>query len=256
MRIEELMNRYYTTFSENDRYIASCILAHKNECVHCSIEAFASNYHISKSSLSRFSQKLKLPGYSELRSIVRMQQQKKEATSSFLDVAIHNYHAMIEDMRKRDLTSLFEKMDHAKRILIFANGYSQAKVASEMKRIFLPTHKIIYDMHGSDMAISFTNMVQEQDLVVFISLDGESKDVIDIAKQLRLRQIPMVSITRMKMNTLTGLCEENLYIHALQVPADYGVAYEITTPYFILIEMLYLQYQRHYQTCTYSRNMK
>lgn len=246
MKIEELMNRYDASFSENDRYIAACILKHRKDCIALSIEAFAQRYHISRSSLSRFAQKLKLPGYSELRSMLRMNDlQKTDVSSSFLDVAIHNYHAMIEDMRKKDITALLEKMVQAKRILIFASGYSQAKVASEMKRIFLPTHKIMYDMHGHDMANAFAKMAQDEDLVFLISLDGESDDVIEIARHMKLVQIPCVSITRMKMNSLTRLCEENLYIHSLEVPKEYGVRYEITTPYFILIEMLYIQYQRY-----------
>lgn len=246
MRIEELMNRYYDTFSENDKYIASCILKHKQDCMHLSIEEFADNWHISKSALSRFSQKLKLSGYSELRSLLRMgEKQKKEKPSSFLDVAMHNYHGMIEDMRKRDYTSLFEKIYKAKRILIFAHGYTQSKAASEWKRIFLPAHKIIYCMHGEELAHAFSSLAQVGDLVIILSLDGESKDVLEIASSMKLRRIPSVSLTRMKMNPLTRLCDENLYVHALQMPMDYGLTYEITTPYFILIEMLYIQYMRY-----------
>lgn len=248
MKVEELMNRHYPSFTENDKYIAACILQHKSDCMHLSIEAFGDKYHVSKSSLSRFSQKLELPGYSELRSMLRMDQhQTKTTTSSFIDVAIHNYHAMIEDMRKKDMTSLFQKIDQAKRILIFASGYAQAKVASEWKRIFLPTHKIIYDIHGYDMADSFAQMAQPDDLVVLISIDGTSQDVLHIAQQLRLKQIPCVSVTKMQMNDLSRLCEENLYIHSLKVPKQYGVNYEITTPYFILIEMLFLEYQKYKQ---------
>ena len=246
MKVEELMNRHYQSFSENDKYIAACILQNKADCIHLSIEEFGDKYHVSKSSLSRFSQKLKLPGYSELRSMLRMDQGKNKVnTSSFVDVAIHNYHAMIEDMRKKDMTSLFQKFDQAQRILIFASGYAQAKVASEWKRIFLPTHKIIYDIHGYDMAQSFARMAQPADLVLLISLDGESEDVLKIAEYLRLNQIPSVSITKMKMNSLSLLCNENLYVHSLKVPEEYGVNYEITTPYFILIEMLFIEYQKY-----------
>lgn len=246
MKIEELMNRYYTSFSENDKYIAKCILAHKQDCVHLPIEAFAMRYHVSKSALSRFSQKLKLPGYSELRSFLRLgEMQKKDNTSSFLEVAIHNYHTMIEDLRKKDFTTLFEMFDQAKRILIFASGYAQARVASEFKRMFLPVNKIIYDMHGHDMSDAFLHMAKEDDLIVLISLTGENEDVVSIAKELRLRGVPMVSITRMKMNMLTQLCEENLYIHSIEVPASYHVQYEISTPYFILVEILFLEYQKH-----------
>lgn len=246
MKVEALMNRYYATFKANDRYIAQCIIEHQSDCIQLSIEAFANTYHISNSALTRFAQKLGLSGYGQLRSKLRLDaQRKQDKTSSFLDIAIQNYHAMIEDMRQKDFTSLFQQFDQAKRILIFASGYSQARVASECKRIFLPLHKVMYDMHGHDMADAFMQMVKADDLVILISLSGESKEVIQIAQTLRLRQIPTVSITRMKMNELTQLCEENLYIHSLQVPSEYGVNYEITTPYFILIEMLYLNYQAY-----------
>ena len=54
----------------------------------------------------------------------------------------------------------------------------------------------------------------------------------------------MLSITRMGNNTLASVCDENLYIHSITLPASYGIEYEISTPYFILIEYLYLAY--HY----------
>ena len=95
------------------------------------------------------------------------------------------------------------------------------------------------------MAQSFARMAQPADLVLLISLDGESEDVLKIAEYLRLNQIPSVSITKMKMNSLSLLCNENLYIHSLKVPEEYGVNYEITTPYFILIEMLFIEYQKY-----------
>lgn len=246
MKAAMLMNQYYDQFTEQDKDIATCILRHPKDCIQMSIEEFALTHHFSKSSLSRFAQKVSLSGYGQLRSMLRMDTlQKKEAASTFLDAAIQNYHAMIEDMREKDHHSLFQRLDQAKRVLIFASGYTQARVASEWKRIFLPLHKVMYDMYGHDMAEPFLHMVKPDDLVILISLSGESKEVVMIAKELRLRQIASVSITRLKMNTLTQLCEENLYIHSLQIHQEYGVHYEITTPYFILIEMLYLKYQAY-----------
>ena len=80
-------------------------------------------------------------------------------------------------------------------------------------------------------------------MAVIISLSGESQGTVELARELRLRRIPMLSITRMGSNTLASLCDENLYIHSITLPARYGIEYEISTPYFILIEYLYLSYQ-------------
>ena len=245
MKLEEKMNERYATFSEHEQYVCKCILKHKKECATTSIEEFAKHYGISKSTLSRFAQKIGCSGYSELKALIRMEDQKVEKNNDFLGNVMKEYHKMVDEVIERDCTKLFEKIKRAKRILIYGSGYTQARVASEWKRIFLPTKKIIYDVHGHDMALPLAKMATEEDLVVIVSLTGESDGVIALAKELRLQQIPTLSITRMKTNTLAGLCTENLYIHSVLLPEHYGVEYELTTPYFILIELLYLKYKQY-----------
>ena len=113
---------------------------------------------------------------------------------------------MIEVIKNRDCTSIFDKIHSAKRIIIYGSGYAQARVASEFKRIFLPTQKVIYDIHGHDVANSINNLAKADDFVIIISLSGESEEVIKLAEKLRLSGIATVSITRMKNNTLAYVC--------------------------------------------------
>ena len=75
----------------------------------------------------------------------------------------------------------------------------------------------------------------DKDLVILISLSGESQAVVELGRALRTNHVPAVSITRLKNNTLASLCSENLYINSIQMPVEYDVEYEIATPYFILI---------------------
>ena len=49
----------------------------------------------------------------------------------------------------------------------------------------------------------------------------------------------------MMNNTLAASCEENLYINSIALPKEYILDYEISTPYFILIELLFLKYQKY-----------
>ena len=64
-------------------------------------------------------------------------------------------------------------MYNAKRIIVFGSGYAQARVASEFKRMFLPTEKIIYNMHGNDMVEAVGKFANKDDFVIIISLSGE-----------------------------------------------------------------------------------
>ena len=79
---------------------------------------------------------------------------------------------------------------------------------------------------------ALSRVMTERDMAVIISLTGESEATVSLARELRLRQVPTLSITRLGNNTLASVCDENLYIHSITLPARYGVEYEISTPLF------------------------
>lgn len=246
MRIDELINKYYDKLNENDKLICKFIMKNKNNCYKFSIEEFARKCNVSTTTLFRFAQKISLSGFSELKARLRLEAENtKNEETDFLSNVTDSYHKMIEVIKKRDCRNIFEKIYYARRIIIYGSGYTQARVASEFKRIFLPTQKIIYDIHGHDVASSIINLSKSDDFVIIISLSGESEEVIKLVERLRLGGIGTLSITRMKNNTLASLCDENLYINSIELQIDENISYEISTPYFILIELLFLKYQEY-----------
>lgn len=247
MRIEELMNQYYDSFTNNDKYICEAVLNHKKDCICFSIDDFAQKYHVSSSALSRFAQKLCLPGYSELRAILRLNDETSFEISQHVNAMMRCYHQCIEDIENKDCSILFERMKRASRIIIFGEGYAQGRVAREMKRIFLPTGKKLYDAYGYDAIDSLLRFVEPEDMVFFISINGEEQNIVDFAKNLKMKGIYTTSVTRMKSNILSHLCDENLYIQSTQLAVSEDIEYEITTPYFILIELLYVKYKMYWE---------
>ena len=225
MRLEEAFNKNYNRFTENEQYICRYLLEHKKECAVMSITEFAGSCHVSESMLVRFAKKNGLAGYGELKARLRLEEQETEEAlgpgEELLNTVTDSYHKMMDELIGRGLDSLFEKLYRARRVFLYGSGSAQTRAASEMKRIFLPV----------------------KEMSVIISLTGESEATVSLARELRLRQVPTLSITRLGNNTLASVCDENLYIHSITLPSRYGVEYEISTPYFILIEYLYLAYQ-------------
>ncbi len=88
---------------------------------------------------------------------------------------------------------------------MYGSGSSQARAVSEMKRIFLPAKEMI-QLHGHDLLFTLKKIAKPEDLVVIISLSGESGTVVELAKTLRVSHVPTVSITSLKSNTLASLC--------------------------------------------------
>lgn len=243
MRINELLNYHYDKFSDNEKYVCHYLTGHYRECSKMTVEEFAARCNVSKTLLVRFAKKLGLSGYSELKARVKIELQEKNSNvGGLLQTVTDSYHKMMDDLNRRDLISFFEKLYVAKRVFIYGSGSSQARAASEMKRIFLPAKEMIH-LHGHDLLYALQKTATPNDLVIIISLSGESERVVELASILRTSHIPTVSIMGLRKNTLASLCEENLYIRTVQLPVEYEIQYEFTTPYFILIEYLYLSYQ-------------
>lgn len=245
MRIEELLNSHYEIFSENEKYVCHYLNSHYRDCIRKTIDEFANDCSVSKTLLVRFAKKLGLSGYSELKARLKLEMQENPAkTKGLMNQVTDSYHKMIDDFMNQNLNGLFDRIDRADRVFIYGSGSAQTRVASEMKRIFLPAKEMIH-LQGHDMCRALEQVAEPDDLVVIISLSGESDSVVELAKRLRCGHVPTVSITRMKNNTLASVCKENLYIHSIRMPVEYDVEYEIATPYFILVEFLFLSYQNY-----------
>ncbi len=243
MRVDELLNFHYDEMSDNERYVCHYLAGHYEECSRKTVDEFAADCSVSKTMLIRFAKKLGLSGYSELKARIRIERREAQPNvDGLLQAMTDSYHKMMEDLVKKNLTKLFEKLFAANRVFVYGSGSSQARAASEMKRIFLPAKEMIH-LHGHDLLCTLKRFAKPEDLVMIISLSGESDMVVELAKALKVSNVPTVSITRQKSNTLASLCQENLYINSIRIPVKYDMEYEIATPYFILAEYLYLSYQ-------------
>lgn len=245
MEIDRLLNLSYDTFSENEKYVCHYLSGHLRECCSKSVDAFAQDCHVSKAMLVRFAKKLGYSGYSAMKAQIKLDfKERASDAGSLLNHITGSYHKMMDELLKKDLTYFFSLLENAQRVFVFGSGSSQARVAGEMKRIFLPVREMLH-LQGHDIRHALYEIAVPQDVVILISLSGESAAVVSLGRELRTRHVPTVSITRLKSNTLASLCEEKLYIASACMTVGPGVEYETTTPYFILIEFLYLSYQNY-----------
>ncbi|MBR6344026.1 MAG: MurR/RpiR family transcriptional regulator, partial [Selenomonadaceae bacterium] len=69
------------------------------------------------------------------------------------------------------------------------------------------------------------------------------------ARQLRLRDVPFISITKLHDNTLASLSTVNLYVSpawfSLYDDNDEHTTFQSMLPYFMLVEVWYVQYRMY-----------
>lgn len=67
-----------------------------------------------------------------------------------------------------------------------------------------------------------------------------------LLKNLKIKNIPIISITKLKDNSLAKLSDYNLYTSTALIPSIYNdIDFESLTSYFILIEILFLKYMEY-----------
>lgn len=81
------------------------------------------------------------------------------------------------------------------------------------------------------------------DLLVVISLSGESPEAMAVAREAKLSEIRTLSITRLDNNSLARICDANLFAGTIVLQDEQSLSYELIASFYILLDMLSLNYQ-------------
>ena len=242
MRIEELVNRNYSRFSESDKAVWKYIVDHREECAGLAIGAMAKKCCVSRTAVMRFAQKLGLHGFAELKVYLKLDGEKTKPVD-MIDQVCQTYTNVATSMRNKNCDDLVAAMDRAKQIYICGEGMVQTSIKHEFKRIFMSAGKMLYDVPSGQELFNMMHIMSSDDLCILISVSGENEKMVQTARQLRVRGTTLLSITKNRENTLAHLCDYQLYVEAAElVDTPIHWQYESTSSYFILIDILFFKY--------------
>lgn len=243
MKLDEHINKYYHNLSENDLYIWRYIKSNREACKSLTITELSSRCHVSRTTLSRFVHKIGFNGFSEFKvTLIQDSQTPKEDYTSMKKV-ISLYNEVVHRIVEQNCDKIFELIDSAENLYIYSSGILQSTVAHEMTRIFVSAKRIFYEVSGKAETNRMIEKITPGDVMFMVSYSGESPEVVEFARALKIRNVPVVSITTLHENELAKLSTVNLYTSGLVIKKDdLDVSYTSVTSFFILIEMLFLKY--------------
>ena len=159
----------------------------------------------------------------------------------------NGYIHSIQELKERNMESVFEIIYHAKRVFLYGSGAVQLNAAKELYRMFFNGGDYFYYFDGKTDIDDILYNFDQGDVMIMISLNGESDLTIEFARKMKLKDIPIISITKSKHNTLASLSDENVYFSTtnLKLPGEHGRKFESTTAFFILCEIFYIKYQEY-----------
>ncbi len=241
--MEELINRNYGRLSETDLHIWHFIDRNRKKCMNMNIEDLSQACNVSRTTISRFAQKLSLNGFSELKVYLKLQSvEPKSPDEEVLTMVCDDCKKVIDEMQKRDCTDVCRTIYNAGRVFAYGSGAVQSTVARELQRMFLSIGETVTAFEGDKETERMLKHIRDNDVMILISLSGESEKIVSFAKELVAKNITIISITKLNKNRLASLSNYNIYMTSTFVTTGTSVNFETTTLYYIIIELLLVKY--------------
>lgn len=244
MILDKLVEERYHELNENDLYIWQYILHHKRECQKMSIKELAHECNVSHTSILRFTKKLGLEGFSELKIHLKWDSARKsDFKPAIIEDTYHDFLETIKMMKARDFTNIMEMIDQAERIFVYGTGVIQNLTALELRHEFIHVNKILH-LVGSGTEIDATlNNVTKKDIFIIISFSGDNEIAVTLAKALKGLHVKSIGISRKGASLLTKYCDEMIDFHFQSFSTGIcDVNYTSPGHFFIIANFLFLRY--------------
>lgn len=248
MNLQKRVMAHYDKLNESDLYIWHYICGHREKCIQLTIEQLARECHVSKSTVLRFAQKLDLSGYSEFKYYLKNEPEHMQfEAGKQVDISLmfDSYSRMLMELQNKNYHSFCEMIHNASRIFVVPSGTVQASVAKELARQFLKLQVIMTVIAGHSEIKMLEQVIKEQDVLILISLTGETPEILDLMRSAKTVGTKTVSITQISANSMSRLATEAIYIYSGEMLKLLDAPYLSPTMYFAVTELLFAQYYNY-----------
>ena len=249
MRLEQLINVHKPELTQTELILWNYICSNRVQAAQMTIHELAEQCTMSTATIVRFAKKLGLEGFADLKALLKVEEVPcTVAEEDAFAEARAFYMDAWDRAAQRDFSEANGLLYRAKRIFAYATGYVQHNVLNELKRMFFYGGVFICDIEGETEYQTLMKSLTTEDLVIIISLSGETPSAVDFAQRLSVQGVPVISITLLSENTLAGLSTVNLYVLArsFQLTGEKErLPFKSMMAYFLLSEIWYMKYERY-----------
>lgn len=243
MRLETLIEENYDKLNENDLSVWNYILRHKKECQTMSIQELEKQCHVSHTTVSRFTHKLGMEGYGELKIFLKWDSREEESFDvREIERVYQDYIKTLDMMKDRDCSDVSEMLSKAGSIYVYGTGAVQKNAARELKKNLLFLDYLCNLIEGRDEIKMVLEIVKEGDVFFLFSLSGENAFVNELTGRLKAKGVKIISVTKVGNNELSRLSDISLqfYAHPVLKGRCNSDVY-MTAQFFVVNEFLLLK---------------
>lgn len=234
-------NTQYLNKSDNE--ILSYCIRNNSSVSDMKVQEVAQVLYTSPASVIRFCKKLGFSGFSEFKAALKLEmgrETKEQAPQVNSIDFLKDINKTTQLIQEETIEELLKLIHTKKRIEIFAVGSSRT-VASEFAKRLQLIKKAAYCYDDSTLMNISAKQLGEDDLVIALSVSGETSLVIAAANMARSRGAAIVSITNLGSNTLSDVADINLYVKSTRFMKE-EIEVRSRVQLLILCEYIFFRY--------------
>ena len=236
------MNRIiekFDTLTESERRVCNYIVQNMHEVETININELADKSLTSKTVVITMSQKLGFSGFSDLKYYIKTynaSQHEHITTEAFNDSVIALTKMTGNLVNYSNLQKSAEVILNAKTVYIAARGTSKS-VAQHLNHLLLTIGLKCIILDDYNLLSIITPTIDPREVIILISLSGETRKIVEAAKIVKSRNVSIISITSFTHNVLARMSDINLYTasDSVATATNDGIS---RVGMFMIVEML------------------
>lgn len=242
----EIVNKNYDKLNSTDITVLTYIVEHNGTIADMGIETLAKECFTSKSTVLRLVQKLGFSGYSDFKSYIKWEQENSQIQPDYqdrLDVVQRDIAQTVRGLRgSTDIVGLARAMISSRTIVLFGTGEAQRYCAREMQRSFMEIGVYLFFIGAHEELRMLSQTLGASDLIIFISLSGNTDRLQEVLRIAKVRGIKTASITNLHTNPLAEQCDLNAYAVSSPLVTERGLEHTSFASYFVVFESIFTHY--------------
>ncbi|RKD29496.1 MurR/RpiR family transcriptional regulator [Thermohalobacter berrensis] len=215
--IKEIDPQVLKTLNKSEFEVLSYISNNIDKISKMTISDLAKQTFVSTTTVIRLCKKLGYSGFSELKyELKRIRKEKTKLNSLNYDELIKKHLIDVEktcELINEDTIGRIIELIADKKVHFFGKGLSSIACEYIINQ-FLSINLLAINYTSTHIAYLSADKMNENDVVFVLSLSGETKQSLKVAKIAKSRGATVVSITCMGINSLSKLADINLYVYA------------------------------------------
>lgn len=238
--ILDSITEQYPTFTRSGKKLADYIFANTTTTQYLSISALAENSGVSEATITRFCKNLGLSGYNDFKLAIAKSDRvtdmgeptgtpstitSEDSLSSIFQKLLsanilsltETYHMLDEKAISRAVDLLYK----ANRVYCFGHGGSSVMAMEAWARFTTASSHFVH-IADSHMQVITISLADPQDVILFFSYSGATRDMEDVLKIARERNVPVILITHFPKSHATDFADVILLCGYNESPMQSG----------------------------------